>query len=48
MIFIMDTAPLSPSACADLIRRSACTVALSGAGISTAAGIPDFRGPEGL
>jgi len=39
---------LDPSRCADLIRRSTSVVALSGAGISTAAGIPDFRGPRGL
>ncbi len=31
-----------------MIRRSECTVALTGAGLSTAAGIPDFRGPEGI
>lgn len=39
---------LSPSGCAELIRSSRRLVALTGAGISTAAGIPDFRGPEGL
>ncbi|ABA87890.1 NAD-dependent protein deacetylase, Sir2 family [Syntrophotalea carbinolica DSM 2380] len=39
---------LEPARCADMIRRSRCVVTLSGAGISTAAGIPDFRGPQGL
>ncbi len=39
---------LEPTRCAELIRRSCSVVALTGAGISTAAGIPDFRGPQGL
>jgi NAD-dependent deacetylase len=33
---------------AHLILDSASTVALTGAGISTESGIPDFRGPDGL
>jgi len=40
--------PLEPSRCAELIGRSRRVLALTGAGISTAAGIPDFRGPQGL
>jgi NAD-dependent deacetylase len=42
------TRALEPARCAELIRRSESVVALTGAGISTAAGIPDFRGPQGL
>jgi NAD-dependent deacetylase len=35
-----------PSALAELIRESGCTVVLTGAGISVPSGIPDFRTPE--
>jgi NAD-dependent deacetylase len=35
-----------PSALADLIRDSRCTVVLTGAGVSVPSGIPDFRTPE--
>jgi NAD-dependent deacetylase len=45
---VVDEQSLKPSACADLIRRSQRVVALTGAGVSTTAGIPDFRGPQGL
>jgi NAD-dependent deacetylase len=39
---------ISAAGCAGRIRSARRTVALTGAGISTAAGVPDFRGPEGL
>lgn len=32
----------------DIVGRATALVVLTGAGISTASGIPDFRGPEGL
>jgi len=35
-------------AVADRIRAADVVVALTGAGVSTASGIPDFRGPQGL
>jgi NAD-dependent deacetylase len=37
---------LGADALAELIRGSACTVALTGAGVSVPSGIPDFRTPE--
>ncbi len=39
---------MSAAECAERIRSAECVAALTGAGISTAAGIPDFRGPDGL
>ncbi len=39
---------MSAEQVADAILSSKCTVALTGAGISTASGIKDFRGPQGI
>lgn len=32
----------------DAVEKAKCVVALTGAGVSTLCGIPDFRGPQGL
>jgi NAD-dependent deacetylase len=39
---------IDPGRCAEVIEHSRALVVLTGAGVSTAAGIPDFRGPRGL
>ncbi|MDR3077180.1 MAG: Sir2 family NAD-dependent protein deacetylase [Planctomycetota bacterium] len=44
----MPFASISPSACAAKIRSARRLAVLTGAGISTSAGVPDFRGPKGL
>lgn len=44
----IDSLQYSAKQCADLIKKAQRIVVLSGAGISTNAGIPDFRGPRGL
>lgn len=44
----MFFASVTPAQCAGKIRRADRLAVLSGAGVSTAAGVPDFRGPRGL
>lgn len=44
----IDALEYSAKQCAALIKKSKNIAALTGAGISTNAGIPDFRGPRGL
>jgi NAD-dependent deacetylase len=44
----MNTLKIAASLCSDLIERSNRIVLLSGAGMSTSAGLPDFRGPDGI
>jgi len=39
---------MTPHECFEMLGVSHRIVALTGAGISTAAGVPDFRGPQGL
>ena len=39
---------MRPAEVADALREARQTVVLTGAGISTSAGIPDFRGPRGI
>ncbi len=39
---------ISPQECAEMLMAAERVVALTGAGISTAVGVPDFRGPNGL
>jgi NAD-dependent deacetylase len=44
----MPAHSLAPAELAALLRQARSAAALTGAGISTGAGIPDFRGPKGL
>jgi NAD-dependent deacetylase len=46
--FMNNNSSPNLSHAAALIKQSDCTVALTGAGISVASGIPDFRSPNGL
>ncbi len=39
---------IDPAECAGMIKTARAMAVLTGAGVSTAAGIPDFRGPKGL
>lgn len=40
--------PITPSECAEKLTNARKIAVLTGAGMSTAAGVPDFRGPKGL
>ncbi|MDR1521155.1 MAG: RNA polymerase subunit sigma [Planctomycetota bacterium] len=44
----MDFSPIAPMECAAKIRNAKKMAVLTGAGLSTSAGVPDFRGPRGL
>lgn len=44
----MPFLPIAPGQCASMIKRADAIAVLTGAGMSTAAGVPDFRGPKGL
>jgi NAD-dependent deacetylase len=44
----IDSLEYSAKQCAALIKKSRSIIALTGAGVSTNAGMPDFRGPRGL
>ncbi len=44
----MPFLPITPDQCAEKIRNAKTLAVLTGAGMSTAAGVPDFRGPKGL
>ena len=44
----MPHAGITPAECAEKLRNASRIAVLTGAGMSTAAGVPDFRGPRGL
>jgi len=48
MVRIDDSEATSVATVRGWIDEASCIVALTGAGISTDSGIPDFRGPQGL